>query len=104
MNTDDRFWAFVRSIAALELLRIVPMDEAGRLSSLSSDANVAFEASQRDACARRAHVARVRHRLALLRPDASSPRAGGGSPDGRQQAAPAVGRHGLWFFQTHHNE
>jgi hypothetical protein len=37
MNSDEHFLALIRSMSPLELLRIAPMDEAGRLSSLSPD-------------------------------------------------------------------
>jgi hypothetical protein len=37
VTTDERFRALIRSIPPLELLRIAPMDECERLSSLSED-------------------------------------------------------------------
>ena len=37
MNSDERFRSLIRSLPALELLRLAPMDEAARLSSLSPD-------------------------------------------------------------------
>jgi hypothetical protein len=37
MNSDDRFQVLLRAIPPVELLRVVPMPEAERLSGLSAD-------------------------------------------------------------------